>query len=213
MNDIESAVVVAPETARKLKIADADGYKVAADFLIDVKTLRKKVDDFCDPNISRLHSAHKAAIRDKRRLTDPLDEAERIIKTEIGRYTAEEEARQREAAAKAEAELRDREEERRLAEAEALDREGKHAEAMHLIDEPISSPAVIPAPAAPKVGGLSTSENWTFIVEDEASVPREFCTPDPVKIRAKVKALKGATAIPGVRVYAEKVVRAASRMV
>jgi len=59
------------------------------------------------------------------------------------------------------------------------------------------------AEPAPKVAvqGASTRENWQFEIEDVAKVPREFMTPDMVKIGRMVKAMKGVTRIDGVRVF------------
>ena len=58
---------------------------------------------------------------------------------------------------------------------------------------------IIPEPA--KVGGISVTKVWDFEVTDEASIPREFCSPDPRKLRAWM-ALAGPGnaphAVPGV---------------
>ena len=54
-------------------------------------------------------------------------------------------------------------------------------------------------------GKTTTSMKWVFEVENDAVVPREFCSPDPKKIREAVKA--GKRNIKGVKIYEEAQVR------
>lgn len=51
--------------------------------------------------------------------------------------------------------------------------------------------------------GVTTRTTWKYTVEDLASVPREYLMLDEKKIKAVVKAMKGETAIPGIRVHEE----------
>jgi hypothetical protein len=41
-------------------------------------------------------------------------------------------------------------------------------------------------------------ENWQARVVDETKVPREFCSPDTVKLGRYAKLMKGKASIPGV---------------
>ena len=68
-----------------------------------------------------------------------------------------------------------------------------------------AAPVVMPAPAAK---GIALTELWDFEIIDPAALPREYLMPDLQKIRAVVKALKGATAIGGVRAYSRTSVSA-----
>ena len=52
--------------------------------------------------------------------------------------------------------------------------------------------------------GLTVREDWKFSIVDAALIPREYLIPDEKKIGRIVRAMKDATNIPGVRVYAEK---------
>lgn len=56
---------------------------------------------------------------------------------------------------------------------------------------------------AEKVKGIS--KRWTFEYVDENAVPRAYCSPDPVKIRAAIKA--GVRTIGGLRVYEDTSVK------
>lgn len=53
--------------------------------------------------------------------------------------------------------------------------------------------------AAP--AGTSFRERWRFEIEREVEVPREFCSPDPKKIRAFVSVYGDTKPIAGVRVF------------
>lgn len=55
----------------------------------------------------------------------------------------------------------------------------------------------------PEVKGMTTY--WKHEIENMDVVPREFCSPDPVKINAAIKS--GVRAIAGVRIYSEEKIK------
>lgn len=104
---------------------------------------------------------------------------------------------------------------RRLAEAAALEREATAtgdasllAEAEDLIAEPVVAPPVILPVATPKVAAISYREQWDYEVVDDAAIPRAYLVRDDKKIAGVVRAMKGTTQIPGIRVFSRKVVAA-----
>lgn len=56
----------------------------------------------------------------------------------------------------------------------------------------------------PKIAGQSVREVWSFHIEDEALIPRQYLEPDMSKIRRYVGAMKADAQIPGVRIWSEK---------
>jgi len=52
---------------------------------------------------------------------------------------------------------------------------------------------------------------WKFRVTNEALIPREYMTPDMVKIGGVARATKGSIQIPGVEIYSEDIVKAGVR--
>ena len=103
---------------------------------------------------------------------------------------------------------------RRLAEAEAMEARGDQAAAVRLLEAPIAVPVVLPAPvftpapapaAPPKVEGVSFREDYDFEITDPALLPREFLMADEKRIRGVVKAMRAATAIPGVRAFPRRI--------
>lgn len=213
MNDeLEKKVLELPALAGVLEVKDGRTLEAANGFLQTVKALRAKVDDTFDPIIKAAHEAHKRALGQKKRFEAPLAEAERLAKSRIGAYLEEQDRIRR----RAEEEARRAQEERERIEREALERAIKLEELGHAkqAETVLAQAAALertapPAPAVPdrpRAEGLGSREVWRFQIVDPARVPREFLTPDLVKIGRYVQATKALTLIPGVRVWPEKIV-------
>lgn len=206
--EVESKVLAIPEQARQITIATTEDYLKAASFLKSIKALRKEVDGVFDPMQTTAHANWKAIVEQHNKADAPLKEGETIIKREMSKYDTEQE-RIRAAEQQRQDEARRRqEEEERLANAIALEEQGRGREAEVVLECPAPIPVSVVAKDVPKVAGISYRDNWKFEIENLGEVPREYMTPDMVKIGAVVRALKGGTRIPGVRVYSEKTVAA-----
>jgi hypothetical protein len=57
-----------------------------------------------------------------------------------------------------------------------------------------------------KAAGQSVRTDWDFEVSDFTKLPDNYKIADDKKIRAVVKAMKGAIEIPGVRIYSKQIV-------
>lgn len=78
------------------------------------------------------------------------------------------------------------------------------AEAMAKAKAEHKSEVVVPVLEVPKTvrtgfATVSVRDNWTFTIENESQIPREFLMADEKKIRASIKA--GARKIPGVNIF------------
>lgn len=189
--------------------SDAD-LEAAAAQLRDVKALQKDADAAQKAVTQPLEQQKKAAIawfRD--RIVSKLEGAESRLKRGILAYQQEQERIRREQQRAAEEAARKERErlERQAAKAEAAGRAEK-AEQLAERAQTVVAPVIDTAP--PKVAGVSTRETWRFEITDQGVLPREYLVPDEKKIGAVVRALKGDAAIPGVRVYAEQTLAAAS---
>lgn len=200
-----------PEQARAIQVVDNETYSQAGEILVTIKGLRKEIGAAFDPIIKKAHEAHKEAKAQKDKAEAPLIEAENIIKPALAAYDREqerlrreEEERQREIARKAE-------EERRLQEALQAEKEGDAAAAQAIIEEPVYVPPVVIEKTTPKVQGISMQKVWKFRIVNEALIPRDYMTPDTVKIGGVVRATKGSIQIPGVEIYSEDIVKAGVR--
>ena len=199
------------EQAKVYKISTSAQYQSAGTELTRIKGVRQQVDELFDPIVRKAHEAHKAALASKKKLTDPLDMAERAIKQSMIAYNREEErkAREIEARLRAEAEEKARkEQEKLLAKAEkALDK-GQEEKAEALLEQAEEVIPVVPiiAPPVERVAGVATRKTWKARVTDAQKIPAYF---NGMEIRTiKQSALdniarmtSGQAEIPGVEFY------------
>jgi hypothetical protein len=170
----------------------------------------KAVEERLGPAKKKTYEAYQEVMKLMKSFIEPLEAAKKLLSGRAYSWQQAEETRKRKEAEEARrraeeeaAEKRRIEEENRLALAERLEKNGMQEQAEEVLAAPVVvEVAEVAAPALKvKVEGASTRENWQFEVEDASLIPREFLTPDTVKIGRMVKMLKGETRIAGVRVY------------
>ena len=198
-------VVIVETQARELMVIDSVSYVAAGELWKAIKAIRVKIADTFDKSIKAAHELHKGLVAKKKEHDGPLDAAERMVKKAMGDYDAEqdrirkaEEARLREIARK-------EEEERLLQEAIAAEASGNKEEAAAIMEEPVYVAPVVVKKEVPKVQGMSFRTIWKFRIVDEKKIPREYLTPDMVKIGGVVRSMKKQTNIPGIESYEERV--------
>ncbi|MGH7311366.1 MAG: hypothetical protein ACREK6_22000 [Candidatus Rokuibacteriota bacterium] len=223
-------------TAQELAVVDDDTFTRAGETLKTIKLYLKRVEEVFGPIVTTAHTAWKTALEQRKGVEQYAVTAERTIKDRMAAYEQAQERLRREAAEAAlreqerlEAEERARvaaetarlqrvEEDRRIAEAAAAEQAGDGARAAALLEAPVVVPAVAPRPVfvppppmpKPEVAGISFRDDWDFEVLNEALIPREYMAVDAVKIRRVVKAMRGSTNIPGIRVIPKRIVAARS---
>lgn len=219
--DLESRALTWPERASLITIDSEPAFVRAADLLRDIKTLRKEIEEHHAPIVSAALAAHRAAVAARKKLDEPLDQAEREIKRRMGDYQTEQDRLRRVEQARLEAEARAREEARRLEEAAALEAAGQREEAEQVLaEEPAILDVPVAAPPVPKVAGVSMRDRWTAEVVDKGAFVRAVAAnpallalvaPDAAALNRMAQALKGELKIPGVRVRRESIVAARGR--
>ena len=192
------------QIADMYEVSSQEDYLFANDQLGDVKKQAKTLDDRRKAITKPLDEAKKQVMDLFRPALDLLSSAEGIWKrkmlawdNEQDRKRREEEARLREIARKEQERLR------RLAESAAAKGNTDKAERMAAMAESMPTP-VVAAPVE-KASGVSFREQWDFEIVDQSAVPREYLMVDAKRIGGVVRAMKGATNIPGVRVFAQKI--------
>lgn len=212
---VTSQALTWPERARQLAIVDGESYAAAAEMLKAIKALRAEVDATFDPIVSAAFRAHRTAVEQKRRAETPLSEAETITKRAMVAFDDAQERIRREEQRRLEEAERRRLEDERLAQAAAMEREGKAygdaalvAEAEDLISQPVV-PVIAPPPkATPVVTGQHFTVTWSAQVIDlralvafVAANPSHLAllTPNMTALNAQARSLKEHLAIPGVR--------------
>lgn len=212
-SELKTQALAIPIEAKTIIVKDQGSLTAANDFLAEVKRMGQRIAETFDPQIYQAHKLHRSLIDEKKKFTDPLDLAEKLVKPKIAAYLADQQRIKREAE---EARARAEEEARKLAEkavakADKLEEKGESGKATEVIEqafakvEAITSAAPV-IPDDPETNGLSLRKEWKFIITDVKLIPREYMIPNEVKIRQVVRALKDEAKIPGVRVYSEDTV-------
>lgn len=202
------------QKASSIIIHDAASLKIANDFVLAVKVMRKEISDAFNPIIEKAHRAHKEAIAQKNKYEQPLVRAENAIKLQIGVYvrTKEEERREAERKAREEEQKRLQAETEVEAEAQRFENAGYIKEAEE-IRETKPEPDVAVLPDAPSLNGISIRKILKYKVLDIRLVPKELLKKnwqeylyemiDSMAVTKYVKEHKGKMDIPGLIVYYE----------
>jgi len=193
--------------ARNFTVADQASYVEAASVLQTIKALAKKADEERKSITAPMDAAKKRVMDLFRPMTDALTQAETELKRRMMIWKSEQDRIAREERRKAEEAARKERErlEKQAAKAEAA---GKVERADTLRDRADLVVAAPPVAEPPKIEGIATRQIWRFEITDAGKVPDQYKTVNEKKVGAVVRALKGDTDIPGVRVWAEEIVAA-----
>lgn len=201
---IEVKTMAIPDQARGIIVVNNESMERANTLLLDIRALRKEVEATFKPLAQKASfEAHKAVKEQWDKAEAPLEEGEAILKSSIRAYMDEVERIRREEERRLQEIARKQEEERRLAEALLAEAEGNKEEAQAILDEPDFVPMPTVKADIPKVDNRLFRKVWKFRIVDEGQIPRQYMTPDMVKIGGVVRAMKGVTNIPGIQVYEE----------
>jgi hypothetical protein len=188
---------------REGDIVDDDDYKRRLERLKTIKGKQGTIGGWRD----RLLKPFKEGVDGIRNFfAAPLTLLDRVEDLEKSRLTTYAIAKEKAARAEQEAAYRAAEKERqRLAEqAQRAEAKGHHDKAANLEERAAATVAPIIVPQIEKVSGAVYREVWTFVIEDESKIPRDYLKVDEQKIRRQVNATRATTRIAGVRVYKDK---------
>lgn len=206
---LSSEALTYPAKAQEIKVRDQVSLDTANAFLRGVKGLLGKIAETFDPIIKQAYEAHRAAIEQRKKHEEPLLQAERIIKVEIGRYLTEQARIRQEAEERARREAAETERRRLEAMQAAIDAEnaGKAEEAEKHFEEAITIEPPKPAiPEAVKAQGTFLRKELKWRIVDLTVVPREFLALDRAKIEAIFRIQREKMSIPGIEVYQDEIV-------
>jgi hypothetical protein len=203
-----------------LRIETADQNQYASSLQREIRGMMKTMEADLRPGIDAQHAAWKISLANLQKHLEPLKKADAVITAKVGDYLARErvraEAERRRLLAEAEAKARAEREARAqaaLAAAQAAQEERDDLTAALAMDEAVQIEAEVIVPQVDlsaakvvKATGQSMRTDWDFEVSDFAKLPDNYKIADDKKIRAVVKAMKGAVEIPGVRIYSKQIV-------
>lgn len=222
VEQISKEVMPLPQKAQSIIVKDHESLQKANLFFLDIKALRKKIDETFSPIISAAHKTHQEAIAQRKRVEEPLILAEKWLNGQVTTYHQEQEKKRREEeelarqkAIKEEMERRKKEEDEKLAQAAELEAAGATEEAETLIAETVEEigkplEIYIPPLETPKVKleGATVKIFWSAEVIDlkalakaagEGRVPLAYIEANMTALNAQARSLKKEMNIPGVR--------------
>ena len=201
-----------------LVIVDQPSFERASGMLRVVKDYLKKVEMLCEPVIRAAHSAHKAAVEQKRQLEEPALRAERAIKSVLTAYEQEQSRIRRDAELVAERERHRLEEDARLQAALEAEARGDAAVAENILVAPHPPIPVFSPPAivleTPKAEGVSFRSQYRAEVTDlpllikavaAGEAPIGALLPNLPMLNQMARAMKSELRIPGVRLIEERI--------
>ncbi len=193
------------ERAIDFMIPHARAYEHAGVLLRDIKTERKVIAyKFAEP-VNNAWKAHKAMVKMRNDLDEPRKRAEEIIKHKRGEYRAEQDRIARAEQERLREIARKEAEDRQLAEAAQLEKDGHQEAAEQVLDAP--PPMVVVAPTfpttVPKAEGLSVRTTWKGRVVNAKAVPDQYmlCIPNDKLIQAHARSMGAQALIPGVEFF------------
>lgn len=226
-NQLKSSIQVFVGPIKDLKVRDISENAAALGALKTVKEFSKQIEvkrtELVAPHNNQVKTINSYA----KELSAPLDDAERLIKTEMANFAKAEQVKREAEARKIEAERQaaQREVEKQRAEAEkakleeqkALEKFGVEvtekelAAAKEVVDlDAQKRQAEAEKEAALKLKALensrpkNTRQVWKFEIENPDIIPDEYFSIDEQEIGRDVRV--GVREIPGVRIYAETIV-------
>lgn len=202
-DDPSASSSVAKGDAAALVVANDHGYVMAGNILLDIKRRRSELEAKRKELVRPVDEARELIQKMFRGPILDLDECERIVKRKLMDYQTHVEEQRREEQRKLDEAAR-KERERVEAQVARAAEAGKHEKAEQLAERAAAIVPPIVQREAPKVPGISMREVWLFEITNEADVPLEYRPIDAGMIGKVVRALKGSTRIPGVRVYSDK---------
>jgi len=210
--EVNTLALSVPDQAKMITvITNNNDYTKAANILLTIKEIRKKIEATFKPIKQKMDAAKKEVLDQEKAADRPLIEAEMYIKPLISGYLLEQERIRKEEERRLQEQARKEEEERQLQEAILAEQSGHKDEAEAIMEAPVQAPPVVVPKAVPKVEGISMRENWKFRITNEKAIPREFLKVDEQKIGAYVRAMKSAANIAGVEIYNESNIGAGRR--
>lgn len=186
---IESAL----ERMSHLSVDNDEQAQEAATFLKRIKSLHKAITNFYEPERKARYESYKEVTDLIGKETEPLQRAEKRVKTILADYRTRQAKRAREIAEQ----KRREQEDFRLREAERTNNED-------ILDQPLHETK---AEQPTKPEGVYYVTQWHWEVTDESAIPREFLATNDKKINEYVRTHKADAKISGIRIYSEQSAR------
>jgi hypothetical protein len=198
-----------PGRARTLVIESPEGYSYAAELLTGIKALLKEIELSCSPVVKAALDAHRAALKQRRELEAPLQDAEKTIKRMMAEYFRNQQRKRAELNEKRLQDWLDKARARRAQEVAALEASGDHALAEATAAAPLPPQDDSPEDSLPSQTGIAVRTIYRAEVTDfailvrsvhEGRCPLKCLKPDQTVLNTFARAMGPTLNWPGVRV-------------
>lgn len=205
--DYQQRAVAIRREAEALVVDSPEAKATAVDFLARVARLRRDA-EATRTGLVKPFNDHVAGVnRVFKDVLGPVEQADRVVRDKTVAWDRTERQRAAEAAARAErARL---ESEAMLQEAERAEAAGKARVAEQLLEtavarentaKAVATQAVAPPrTVASGAGSATTRMVWTFAIDKEADIPREYLELNEARVRKAI--IAGEREIPGLRIF------------
>ena len=174
--------------------------------------IMKGIKDKVDPIVSERNKAHKEATAFKKSLITPIDAGSRSLADKMRFYKDEQDRKLAEEKERLEQEAKKKQEEDCLKQAAELEKAGVSKEAVEAVLELANDPVPEVHLTTPELRSkTSFILDWDVEVIDKAAVPDKYKTVNLGAIKRVVKAEKGQSDIPGIKIIETKQTRRNSK--
>lgn len=214
---IEQTALTWPEKAKAIAVIDQQSYDIAVVDVKQIAQVKKAITEHYGPLKKAAQDSHKKIVAAEKQFLDPLDEADRIIRQSITRWSQEQERIRIEAQRKVEAEARAKEEQERLAKAVQAEEMGVNPVIVEkILETPKPIEPVITAPTFQKAAGIASRETWRAEVTDikalcqsivDGKIQPEAVSPNMAVLNGLARSFKDDLNIPGIKAVKETGIR------
>lgn len=192
--------------ARAFSIESAGDYEFSMTIAGDAIRRRQAIEGWFKPIKKLADALHTMICAMERQAIASDQEIEQLIKGRRLTWRQDQETIRQRQEAEARRIAKDEADRKALADAAALEKEGRHEDAKEVIDQAIASPApaVVVQSSVQKQKGSAIKKTFGYRVDDPGKVQREYCSPDPKKMRDHVNAYGMNSRIDGVTVFPDE---------
>jgi len=192
--------------AWEFTIEDQGDYEFSLTIAEEAIKRQKTISEFFAPTKKLANQLHKSITQMENDLLAPYEQVERLIKDRRFNWRQEQERLRLKKEAEDRRIAQEAEQERLLEEAAQLEKEGEKEAAEVVLEqaENVPAPSIVVQSFVPRQSGSSIRKKFSYRIDDETKIPREFCSPDPKKLRAHVDAYGMQANIAGITVYPDE---------
>lgn len=173
----------------------------AAAFLQRILQFRGTVDDKFKGPVAHAYKAHRSMKALMNEIDKPAKDAWVLVKDKIADFQMEQEVIRRKEQDRLREAARKQAEDKQLADAEQLEKDGHKDAAEEVLAAPTMSVAPIIVADVPKAKGLSIRRLWKARIVDENAIPRQWLIPNVKGIDAHARNMGTQARIAGVEFY------------